>query len=81
MKTSALLRTGTIGVIISALCCFTSVLVLIFGVVGLAAWVGHLDYVLMPELLFFSGLIIYAVSRQSMETCAENTHGQTSKGQ
>lgn len=65
MKTSTLLKTGTIGVIISALCCFTPVLVLVFGAVGLAAWVGYLDYVLMPALLFFVGLIIYAVNRKT----------------
>ncbi len=64
MKNSILLKTGTIGVIISALCCFTPVLVLIFGAVGLAAWVGYLDYVLMPALLFFVCLIIYAATRK-----------------
>ena len=81
MKTSTLLKTGTIGVIISALCCFTPVLVLIFGAVGLAAWVGYLDYVLMPALLFFVCLIIYAVTRKSKASCAKNAHCQTSKGQ
>jgi len=80
MKTSTLLKTGTFGVIISALCCFTPVLVLIFGAVGLAAWVGYLDYVLMPALLFFFGLIIYAVNRKSKASCAENANCQTSKG-
>lgn len=81
MKSSTLLKTGMIGVIIFALCCFTPVLVLIFGAVGLAAWAGHLDYVLMPSLLFFAGLIIYAASRKSTSSCAENTHCQASKGQ
>lgn len=80
MKTSTLLKTGTIGVIITALCCFTPVLVLIFGVVGLAAWAGYLDYVLMPALLFFVGLIIYAVNRKSKASCAGNANCPTSKG-
>jgi mercuric ion transport protein len=65
MKTSTLLKTGMIGMLISALCCFTPVLVLIFGAVGLAAWVGYLDYVLMPALLFFVGVIIYAAIRKT----------------
>ena len=77
MKTSTLLKTGTIGVIISALCCFTPVLVLIFGAVGLAALVGYIDYLLMPALLFFVGLIIYAVTRKSKASCTENVNGQT----
>ena len=80
MKTSTLLRTGTIGVIVSVLCCFTPVLVLIFGAVGLATRVGYLDYVLMPALLFFVGLIIYAVNRKSKTPCTINTNCQTSKG-
>mgnify|MGYP001393645600 FL=1 len=65
MKTSTLLKTGMIGMLISALCCFTPVLVLIFGAVGLAAWVGYLDYVLMAALLFFVGVIIYAAIRKT----------------
>ena len=65
MKTSTLLKTGMIGMLISALFCFTPVLVLIFGAVGLAAWVGYLDYVLMPALLFFVGVIIYAAIRKT----------------
>lgn len=90
MKTSTLLKTGTIGVVISALCCFTPVLVLIFGAAGLAAWfgaaglaawVGYLDYVLMPAMLFFVGLIIYAVNRKSRASSAENANCPTSKGQ
>lgn len=85
MKTSTLLKTGTVGAIVSALCCFTPVLVLLFGAVGLAAWVGYLDYVLMPALLFFVGLIIYAVNRKPKAPCAENANCktgncQTSKG-
>lgn len=86
MKTSNLIKTGTIGVIVSALCCFTPVLVLIFGALGLAAWVGYLDYVLMPALLFFVGMIVYAVNRKPKVSCVENANCktdncQTSKGQ
>lgn len=77
MKTSTMLKTGTIGVVISALCCFTPVLALLFGMVGLAAWVGYLDYVLMPSLLFFAGLIIYAVNRKSKPLCAINANCKT----
>jgi len=48
----------------SALCCFTPVLVILFGAVGLAAWVGHLDAVLMPSLVLFTGLTVYALMRE-----------------
>ena len=79
MKTSALIKTGATGVIISVLCCFTPVLTLFLGAVGLIAWVGYLDYVLMPALLFFAGLIIYATTRDSKTSCVEHGGGQTPK--
>lgn len=78
MKTSTLMKTGATGVIISALCCFTPVLVLLFGAGGLVA--GYLDYILMPALLFFAGLIIYAATRKPETTCAENGGCQAPKG-
>jgi mercuric ion transport protein len=53
-----------IGTIFVALCCFTPVLVVLFGVVGLSAVVGYLDYVLLPALLFFVVLTIYALWRR-----------------
>jgi len=60
-----LLGVGIIGTIFASLCCFTPVLVILFGAVGLSAAVGYLDYVLMPALIFFVGLTIYAVNKKS----------------
>ncbi|MEQ8195633.1 MAG: mercury resistance system transport protein MerF [Rhodospirillales bacterium] len=66
MKNATLLRTGIIGTVIAALCCFTPVLVILFGALGLAAAVGWLDYVLFPALIFFIGLTFFALwSRRS----------------
>lgn len=64
MNNRTLLKAGIIGTIIAALCCFTPVLVLLLGVVGLSAWLGWLDYVLIPALLVFVGITIYAWRRQ-----------------
>jgi len=72
MKTSTLLKTGIIGTAIAALCCFTPVLVILFGAVGLAAWVGHLDAVLMPALVFFLALTVYAFLRKERESKHES---------
>jgi len=69
---STLLKTGIIGSAIAALCCFTPVLVILFGAVGLAAWVGHLDAVLMPALLFFIGLTVYAWMKKEKDECCES---------
>ena len=63
-----LLTTGIIGTVIAALCCFTPVLVVLFGIVGLSAVLGWLDYVLFPALAFFIGLTIYAVWRRQRNT-------------
>ena len=63
-----LLTTGIIGTEIVALCCFTPVLVVLFGLVGLSAVLGWLDYVLFPALAFFFGLTIYAVLRRQRTT-------------
>ncbi|MDQ6977069.1 MAG: mercury resistance system transport protein MerF [Ghiorsea sp.] len=64
MKTSILLKTGIFGSILLALCCFTPLLVILFTAVGLAAWVGCLDMVLLPALVIFIGLTIYAFFRK-----------------
>ncbi len=64
MNDRALLRTGLIGTVVAALCCFTPVLPVLFGVVGLSALVGWLDYVLLPALAFFIAMTAYAVFRK-----------------
>ena len=63
-----LLATGIVGTVIAALCCFTSVLVVLLGAVGLSAVLGWIDYVLLPALAFFIGLTIYAVVRRRRRT-------------
>ena len=60
-----LLKVGVIGAAIAAICCFTPVLVVLLGVLGLAHLTGVLDYVLLPALLIFVGLIIFALIRKS----------------
>jgi mercuric ion transport protein len=64
MNNDKMLRTGVIGAGVAALCCFTPVLVIGLGVVGLSAWLGWIDYVLLPALAFFVGLTLYALWRR-----------------
>jgi len=59
-----LLRVSIVGTAFVALCCFTPVLVILLGVVGLSALTGYLDYVLLPALAIFIGLTIYAIQRK-----------------
>lgn len=67
-----LIATGIVGTVIAALCCFTPILVVLLGAVGLSAWLGWIDYVLLPALAFFIGLTIYAVWRQRRRASQEN---------
>ena len=64
MQNNALLRTGIIGSVIAAICCATPVLVILFGILGLSAWVAKLDYVLLPALVIFVGLTGFALYRR-----------------
>nr|WP_221188689.1 mercury resistance system transport protein MerF [Limimaricola variabilis] len=59
-----MLKFGLIGTVILALCCFTPLLVVLFGVVGLSAVLGWLDYVLLPALAVFIGITLYALWRR-----------------
>lgn len=70
MDNRTLLKTGIAGSIIAALCCATPILVLLLGALGLSAWAGWLDYLLMPALAVFVGVAIYAWRRRRAEaTC------------
>lgn len=51
------------GTIIVAICCFTPILVVVLGAVGLSAWIGVLDYVLLPALGALAGLTLWSYWR------------------
>lgn len=65
MSDNRLLATGIVGTVLAALCCFTPVLVILFGAVGLSAVVRYLDFVLLPALAIFIGITIYAIWRKA----------------
>jgi mercuric ion transport protein len=62
------LGTGIAGMALAALCCFTPVLVVGLGALGLSAWLGWIDYALFPALVFFGGLTAYALWRRGRST-------------
>ena len=63
LDNKTLLGAGLVGTAIAALCCFTPILVVLVVLIGLSAFVGYLDYVLLPALGFFILLTVYAVWR------------------
>ena len=66
-----LIGTVVVGTVIAALCCFTPILVVLLGAVGLSAWLGWLDYVLLPALAFFVALTVYAVWRRQRRRASQ----------
>jgi mercuric ion transport protein len=65
LKQNKLLKIGAAGTIVAALCCFTPILAIVLASLGLSAIVGVLDYVLLPALAFFVGLLLYALWTRS----------------
>lgn len=61
MNDRKILATGLTGTVIAAICCFTPVLVIALGVVGLSAWLAWMDYVLLPALALFLGVTAYGL--------------------
>lgn len=74
MNDKKLLGIGIGGTVVAVLCCFTPILVVLLGVVGLSAALGWLDYVLLPGLAFFVGLTIYAVYRRRKQRAQTLEH-------
>ncbi|MCF6302407.1 MAG: mercury resistance system transport protein MerF [Devosiaceae bacterium] len=52
---------GIVGAVVTAICCFTPVLVVLLATLGLSALVGYLDFVLYPLLGIFLLITVYAV--------------------
>lgn len=51
------------GTVLIALCCFTPILVVVFGAIGLGALTGYLDYILLPALAIMIGLTFWSYDR------------------
>lgn len=67
------LRMGIIGAVVTAFCCFTPVLAILLGAVGLGAITGYLDYVLFPALAGFLILIALGYSRMRSRVYTPDT--------
>lgn len=79
MRDRTMLRTGIVGTVVAAICCFTPALVVLLGAVGLTAWIGGLDYVLFPALGFFVALTGLALYRRSKGAAPEDERTEPSQ--
>lgn len=50
---------GVIGAALSCVACLTPLAVLALGAIGLSAWAGHVDVILLPLLVAFVALALY----------------------
>lgn len=60
----ALLTTGVTGAIVAALCCAAPLLALMFGTLGVSAWIAQAGYVALPALLIGLGLLAFGLVRR-----------------
>ena len=79
MKDASILKTGIVGSVIAAICCATPVLVIALGAVGLSAWLGWTDYVLLPALAIFLGMTAYGLWRRQRTAACCATDTRTNK--
>ena len=79
MKDSTILKTGIVSSVIAAICCATPVLVIALGAIGFSAWVGWLDYVLLPALAVFLGMTAYGLWRRNRTEACCGTDIETNK--
>lgn len=61
MTKKRLLRFGIAGTIVTAICCFTPALVVLLAAVGLSAWLAWLDSLLIPLLVVFIAITVFAL--------------------
>jgi mercuric ion transport protein len=66
MNGRTLITTGVVGATVAAVCCFTPILAIVFGAVGLTAWLAKADYVLIPALILCIGLAGFGLSRKRL---------------
>ncbi len=67
MNNAKLLKTGIIGTILASICCFTPLLVVLLGTIGLSALTGYLDIVLLPTLAIFVCITLFALWQKTIQ--------------
>lgn len=59
----AMIGIGGVGAIVTAVCCFTPVLVILLGGIGAGAAIAYLDMVLFPLLGLFLLILVVGILR------------------
>jgi mercuric ion transport protein len=80
MNNRSLIVTGGVGGVVAAICCATPILAVVFGALGLTAWLSKADYVLIPALLICLGLVGLGLYRRRVaaRACCDPNSVQSS---
>jgi mercuric ion transport protein len=62
------LKVGTQGAVVTAICCFTPILVVGLGVAGLGIVIPYLDYLLLPALGLFLVLAAFGLWQKNVRS-------------
>ncbi len=62
------------GTVLVALCCFTPILVIILGAIGLSAFTPYLDFVLLPALCIMIALSVVSFLRWRKFVANNSSH-------
>ena len=60
------MKTGLVGTIVTALCCFTPILVWLFAALGIGGLVVYLDMILIPLLGVFIIILLWGFVNQTL---------------
>lgn len=64
MNDCALIRVGTAGAVLAAICCATPLIAGVLPLAGLGAWLAGAGLVVLPLVIACFGLIAWAIRRR-----------------
>jgi len=68
----ALIRAGTAGAVLAAICCATPFLAGVLPLAGLGAWLAGAGLVVLPLVIAFFGLVAWGIHRRRAKAgCGE----------
>ncbi len=62
------MKSGITSSAVAAVCCFSPLLVVLLGAVGLSSWLGWIDYVIFPVMFASLGVVAHASYIRSGKT-------------
>ncbi len=72
MNDRALIRAGTAGAVLAAICCATPLIVGVLPLAGLGAWLAGAGLVLLPLMVACFGLVAWVIHhRRARAECGE----------